>query len=44
MGHILIVLSNTNNKWIGFRLTNIDMFIIRVGVGFTNIDTIHVLT
>ena len=44
MGHIRVDPSNTNNKWVGFELTNIDTFIIRVGFGLTNIDTIHTLT
>ena len=44
MGHILVDLSNTNNKWAGFRLANINTFIIRVKFGLMNIDTIHILT
>ena len=44
MGHIRVDLPNTNNKWVGFELTNVDMFIIRVGFGFVNVDTIRILT
>ena len=44
MGHIRIDQLNTNNKWVEFELTNIDIFIIRVGFGLMNIDTIHILT
>ena len=44
MGHIRVDLPNTNNKWVGFGLTNIDTFIIRVGFGLANINTIHTLT
>ena len=44
MSHIRVDLSNTNNKLVGFGLSNIDTFIIRVGFGLTNIDTIHILT
>ena len=39
MGHI----RDTNNKWVGFRLVNIDTF-IRVEFGLANIDTIRTLT
>ena len=44
MDHICVDLPNTNNKWVGFELTNVDTFIIRVGFGFKNINTIHILT
>ena len=44
MGHIRVDLPNTNNKWVEFELMNIDTFIIRVGFGLTNIDTIRILT
>ena len=44
MGHIRVDLPNTNNKWVEFGLANIDMFIIRVGFGLANVDTIPTLT
>ena len=44
MSHIRVDLPNTNNKWVEFELTNIDTFIIRAGFGFTNVDTIRILT
>ena len=44
MDHICIDLPNTNNKWLGFRLANIDIFIIRVGFRLMNVDTIRMLT
>ena len=44
MGHIRVDLPNTNNKWVGFRLANVDMFIIRVGFGLANVETIRTLT
>ena len=44
MGHIRVDLPNTNNKWVGFGLANVDTFIIRVGFELTNIDTIRTLT
>ena len=44
MRHIHIDLSNTNNKWVGFGLANVHIFIIRVGFGLMNIDTIRILT
>ena len=44
MGHISVDPSNTNNKWVGFGLTNVDTFIIRVGFELANVDTIHSLT
>ena len=39
MDHIRIDLSNTNNKWVGFRLAYVDTFIVRVGFGLANVDT-----
>ena len=44
MSHILVDLSNTNNKWVGFELANVDTFIIHVGFGLANVDTIRTLT
>ena len=44
MGHIRVDPPNTNNKWVGYELANVDMFIIRVEFGLTNVDTIHILT
>ena len=44
MGHIRVDLPNTNNKWVGFGLTNVDTFIIRVKFWLTNVDTIRTLT
>ena len=44
MSHIRVDLPNMNNKWVEFELTNINMFIIRVGLELMNIDTIHILT
>ena len=44
MGPICVDLPNTNNKWVGFELENVDTFIIRVGFGLANVDTIHTLT
>ena len=44
MGHIRDDPSNTNNKWVGFELTNVNTFIIRVGFGLMNVETIHTLT
>ena len=38
MSHIRIDSFNTNNKWIGFGLVNIDTFIIRVRFELTNAD------
>ena len=40
MGHM----PNTNNKWVGFGLVNVDTFIIRVRFGLANVDTIRILT
>ena len=44
MGHIRVDLPNTNNKWVGFELANVGTFIICVGFGLTNVDTIRTLT
>ena len=44
MGHIRVDLFNTNNKWVGFELVNVDTFIIRIGFGLTNVDTNRTLT
>ena len=44
MGHIPVDPPNTNNKWVGFELANVDTLIIRVGFGLANVDTIHILT
>ena len=44
MSHIRVDLPNTNNKWVGFGLTNVDTFIIHVGFRLANVDTIHTLT
>ena len=44
MDHIRVDPSNTNNKWVGFGLANVDTFIIRVGFELLNVDTIHTLT
>ena len=44
MGHIRVDMPNTNNKWIGFGLANIDTFIIRVGFELTNVNAIRILT
>ena len=44
MGHIRVNLSNMNNKWIEFELTNINTFIICIGFGLTNINIIDTLT
>ena len=43
MGYIHVDLSNTNNKLVGFRLANVDTFIIRVEFRLTNVNTIHTL-
>ena len=40
MCHIRVDLLNTNNKWIVIGLVNIDTFIIRIGFGLANVDTI----
>ena len=39
MAHIRVDPPNTNNKWVGFGLANVDTFIIRVGFGLANVDT-----
>ena len=44
MGHIRVDLPNTNNKWVGFGLVNVDTFIICVGFELANVDTIRILT
>ena len=44
MGHIRVDPPNTNNKWVGFGLGNVDTFIIRVGFELTNVNTIRILT
>ena len=44
MDHIHIDLPITDNKCVGFTLTNIDIFIIRIGFELTNIYIIHILT
>ena len=44
MGHIRVDPPNTNNKWVGFELANVDTFIIRVRFGLANVDTIRTLT
>ena len=44
MSHIRVDLSNTNNKWVGFWLANVDKFIIHVDFGLANVDTICTLT
>ena len=44
MGHIRVDPPNTNNKWVGFGLANVDTFIIRVRFGLANVDTIRTLT
>ena len=44
MGHICVDLPNTNNKWVEFELANVDTFIIRIGFGLANVDTIRKLT
>ena len=44
MGHIRVDLSNTNNKLVEFGLANVDTFIIHIGFGLTNVNTIRILT
>ena len=44
MGHIRVDLPNTNNKWVGFGLATVDTFIIHVGFGLVNVNTIRTLT
>ena len=44
MGYIRVNLPNTNNKWVGFELANVDTFIICIRFGLANVDTIRILT
>ena len=44
MSHIGVDPLNTNNKWVEFGFVNVDKFIIRVGFGLVNVDTIRTLT
>ena len=44
MGYIRVDLPYTNNKLVGFRLANVDTFIIRVEFGLANVNTIQTLT
>ena len=44
MGHIRVDMPKTNNKWVEFGLANVYTFIIRVGFGLMNVDTIRTLT
>ena len=44
MNHIYVDMSNTDNKFIRFRLTNINIFIIRIKFKLININMIHKLT
>ena len=44
MGHIRVKLPNKNNKWVKFRLVNIDIFIIHIRFELTNINMIHIFT
>ena len=44
MSHIRVDLPNTNNKWVGFGLVNVDTFIIRIGFGLAIVHTIRTLT
>ena len=44
MSHIRVDLPNTNNKWVGFELENVDTFIIHVEFRLVNVDTICTLT
>ena len=44
MSYVRVDLPNTNNKWVGFGLANVDTFIIRVGFELANVDTIRTLT
>ena len=43
MSHICVDLLNTNNKWVGFGLANVDTFIIHVGFELENVDMIRIL-
>ena len=44
MGLIRIDMSNTNNKWVEFGLTNVDTFIIGIGFELANVNMIRILT
>ena len=44
MDHICIDMPNTNNKYVGFELTNFKTFIIHDEFELANIDMIHILT
>ena len=44
MSHIHVDLSNTDNKFVRFRLINIDIFIIHIKFRLININMIHKLT
>ena len=44
MGHIRVDLPNTNNKWVGFGIANVDTFTICVEFGLANVDMIRTLT
>ena len=44
MDHIYVDILNMNNKWVRFRLANVDTFIIRVGFGLTNTTRIVIPT
>ena len=44
MSHIRIDPPNTNNKWVEFGLANVNTFIIHIGFGLVNVDTIRILT
>ena len=44
MGHICVDLPNTNNKWVGFGLANVDTFIIHVEFGLADVDMFCTLT
>ena len=35
---------NMNNKLVGFELANVNTFLIHIGFGLTNVDTIRTLT
>ena len=44
MGHIRVDMLNMNNKRVEFFLANVDTFIIYIGFGLVNVDTICILT
>ena len=44
MDNIRVDLPIMNNKWVGFELANVDTFIIHIGFGLANINTIRILT